>query len=254
MPEMLDFILYPLDEHDEEHIAVAEHVSAGRLPFDIMFRLAGIGFNQRDPEDDRCRLQWSLLKDLIEHANEWSMLRADSRAILEGPRPDMIVDICRQPGKPYSQLDPMYYRIGDLALGVREFRAERGKTVTELPPHSYHFSVQDYENRLCVGLARPLWRTIIQRTRPQWLKEPEKYYPDCTYSWMTRYELSPNTVRRRMIGATVISDAVIHDIYQEAVRTGVRNIGPHGQESLRRLLEDEHLELSHDARAVPVDS
>jgi hypothetical protein len=217
-------------------------IEEGTLPFDAAFRFAAIGDNQRDPENPRRRLSWNLLQDMVAHAGVPDTMRPETQILLYGERPKLIVDDNISGNRPaYRLLDPMYYHLGNLGHVIREDRADRGKTITEVPRH-WTDTPQEHEWNACVGLARPIWRVLISRTRPDIITHPKEFVrPTITMDQV--YYASERSARRRAIGQAVISDSVVLKIYQEAVTTGVKGIGPAGRRHLRTLLSDEHPEL-----------
>lgn len=249
MPDLLPFELYPETINDRDHQAVAAHVTAGLLPPDTLFRFASIGYAELDPRQRTSRLGWALLQDAIEHAEDWNRMRPHTRTLLEGPLPDAVISIWPN-YETYPLLDTMYYGLRDAARAIRDYRADTGQTITEIPPFSPYDDVAEAEARRCFALARPLWRTIIERIHPEWLDQPRLYWPP-TVSFNQVYYPSNRTAARRIVGAAVISDSVVLDIYNEAKKNGVKRIGPAGQETLRRLLLEEHLELSEDFAFTP---
>lgn len=220
-------------------------MEAGRLPFDALFRLASIGHCQPDllSDSDRPqRLSWVLMHDMVAHADTPETMRPDTQKLLWGDRPDAIIDWAQNANwRAYAQLDPMYYRMANLARVIKQRRAEQGKTVTEIPA-GWHTTPKELEKERCFGLARPIWRVIIQRTHPEWLDRPRDYYAP-TWSFNNVYEAGERTMRRRITDFSVLSDSVVLKMYTEAKETGVRGIGPVGRQSLRTLLSDEHPEL-----------
>lgn len=222
-----------------------ELIDQGKLPFDTLFRLTSIGRGIEDPEDTDVfpnALRWKLLTDMIDNAENPEVMRSDTRELLWGDVPDAVIDVSNYTNKKfYAQLNPMFYRLADMAIAVQQRRETEGQTVSEVPP-SVQMGTEDYEWRLCVGLARPIWRLIVQRTHPEWIQNPGDYYSP-TISFNEVYHAGDKTMRKRLIGDTVLSDTIVFETYQEATETGVVGIGPAGKESLRFLLMDEHPEL-----------
>ncbi len=222
-------------------------ISEDVLPFDALFRLSSVGHRVVDQECSRQypkTLEWNLLQDMITHANEPDSMRGDTRELLLGELPKAIIDPDSYRNREfYAQLDPMYYRLADLANAIKRRRADEGETLTEAPASSNR-SIERLERGRCLGLARPLWRVMVQRVRPEWLENPEDYYHPTLSFFNEVPQASERTMRSRVIARTVLSDTVVVDTYYEAVETGVVNIGPSGKESLRYLLVDEHPELN----------
>jgi hypothetical protein len=238
---ILPFYIY--DNGDRFIQDLAPHVEAGRLPYDVLFRLASIGYNQPDLLDDsRKSLRWVLLHDILENSDDPGAMRPDASALIGGNAPDAVVDWYQSENhKFYARLDPMYYRMGNLVRVIRRQREEAGKTITEVPEDWYHTPAQ-YERNRCKGLAQPIWRNIVQRLHPEWLTRSHEFHlPLIGYTHI--YSLGKRTEENQVLGRAVISDTAVYDFYQEAVKTGVVGIGPAGRESLRELLSDEHPEL-----------
>src|SRR5690606_21284717 len=99
--------------------------------------------------------------------------------------------------------------------------------------------------RACRGIGRRIWRPIIERTHPEWIEEYEKYTPSgCIGRGDVQWrEFGERRRLRMLVGAAVLRDDTLWDVYQESVTTGVRGIADGGNESLRRLLAEEHTEL-----------
>lgn len=226
--------------------SVESHIDAGRVPYDTLFRLASIGANQIDATGGReLRLIWVVLNDINEHADNPTSMRAETHALLFGEPPDAVIDQVQTQvnRESYKQLDQMYYRLADFATVIKERRALRGKTVTEVP-RRWDFTPDELETNWCYRLARPIWRTIIQKRHPEWLDRPEDYYTP-TISFNEVYYAGEKLMRRRLVGAAVLGDALVSSFYSEAREIGIRGVGPEGKETLRQLLEEEHPELHH---------
>jgi hypothetical protein len=193
-----------------------------------------------------------LTGDIARNWKHPEAMRKDTLRLLLGPRPDVIVDWnSRYNADQYPKLDTMYYRMDNLATAIRNKRADQGQTVTQLPPGAY-ISLQDFEFRRCLGLARPTWRAIVNRFRPDIMHNAREYYePIVTFNEV--YYPGERTMQRRVVGHTVLSDGLMLQAYEEAKSTGIKGVGAGSRESLRLMLTDEHPELlvGHE---LPADS
>lgn len=218
-------------------------IEAGRLPFDAFFRLESIGRGLPDLLDEDefpCSLKWNILQDMIVHAGNPTAMRADTQRLLWGEPPNAVVDPCSNNAF-YTSLEPMYYELADLASAIERRRQDEGETATDVPQY-WRESLKEFEWSRCLALARPLWRVMVNRIHPEWLRNPGDYY-HATISFDQIYGASERTMRRRLVGWTVLSDTVVFDIYKEALEVGVKGIAKSGKRSLRYLLADEHPEL-----------
>lgn len=222
--------------------AIGELIDEEKLPFDTFFRLASFGTRQVTTSDDKKTMQWMAMQDMLANHDRPEEMGQITQELLFDERPDAVMDWIggRENRSFYRQLDPMFYRIGDLASVVRQRRANQGKTIADKPYDSWN---KEAEWGTCVGLARPVWRTLVQRLRPEWLKNPTDYCPP-TFFMTQVYYPGERTARRRVIGSTILSDTVVLDLYKEATETGVKGIGLVGRQDLRTLLSDEHPELN----------
>lgn len=233
--------MFSLPMYDE---VIDKAVRTDKLPFDTWFRLRTVGAYQPDWMQSDASLSRNIGEDIAKNIDDPSEMRPDSHRLLWGEIPDAVVDVDHYTNRfAYPKLETMYYRLPNLARIIKRQRSEAGQTIAEVPERWY-VTPEEYENSRCFGLARPIWRTIIQRIHPEWLKNPEYYWSRTQYTIHgSYYELGDHSLRRRVIDAAVISDEVVYDIYDESVRTGVKGIGPKGRESLRDLLAEEHPEL-----------
>jgi hypothetical protein len=93
---------------------------------------------------------------------------------------------------------------------------------------------------------------MLHRVRPSWLENSEAFY-EPTYTFgIVRY-LKPRSQQAQIVTRAIFRDEVVLGIYEEAGRSAVKGIAKGGVETLRRLLEDEHLELSREAHFEPAD-
>jgi|GEM_PF-3029187 len=234
---------FGVEWHEE---AIDAHIAAGSLPWDTYFRVRVVGTQEVDPLDpaERRRLLFSIAEDLAKHGATPELLRPDTHKLIYGDLPNAVLDFeqSHSSRKAYAKLEPMFYRLADLIRTIKQQRAFNGQTITECMPDSY-LTPEELERSRCRSLARPLWKIIVERTHPEWLRRNDVYCQSGFFSFDRSYEWSESTRRRKIIGAAVISDEVVYDIYDESVRTGVKGIGPKGRGSLRELLCDEHPEL-----------
>ena len=230
--------------HDEAQQLMAR----GVLPFDALFRLASIGVCEVDPDAIDAPWQKSknllrnLFTDMVENADSSDSMRANTQSLLFGERPPVIIDPYTSSNYgAYSKLEPMYYRMADLAHAIQEKREQQGKTVTESLDDSY-FDPARLEWRTCVGLARPTWRAIAKRMMPQIFERPNDFYaPQISFNQV--YSVSKRTAIRRLVASAVVCDTNVFRIYQEARETGVKGLGTGARESLRIMLAEVHPEL-----------
>ena len=226
--ELTLFSLYPYGNTDFEE-QIEDHINAGNLPEDVLFRLAAIGTNQVDSEGNR--LSWVTLKDLIDHAHDHELLRDDSAALLTSAPPNAIIDwyinVNQHVRRTY---DDMYYSVGNLTRVIRE---------------NNFMDIDDVDERIRIsrGVAKGLWRSIVARHHPEWLADPDTYFAP-RISFGTVYDgVTERTKKSRIIGCAVLSDPLLLNTYTEAKTVGIRGIAEKGIESLRLLLSDEHPEL-----------
>lgn len=233
--------LFSIQAHED---AIEAGIIAGHLPQDTYFRLRAIGQCQTDWKDGRNRLAFNIAEDIAKNTQHPDQMRSDTQTLLWGERPDAVIDWEQTLHKDaYSTLDVMYYRMANLARVIKRQRQEENRTIKEVPD-DWYISPERFEQKRCFGLARPIWRVIVQRIHPEWLAQPDSYCQRTVYGiWGSRNELSDQTMRRYIVGAAVISDEVVLNIYDESKRIGVKGIGPKGREALRELLSDEHPEL-----------
>ncbi|CAN5154398.1 hypothetical protein BH09PAT3_BH09PAT3_6670 [soil metagenome] len=233
--------MFGLPKHDE---VIEAAIATDQLPFDTWLRLRAVGDYVPDWQGEERLLSHGIAKDIAEHVSAPEDMRPDTKRLLWGDRPDGVIDWEQSTNRQaYTTLDVMYYRMANLARVIKQQRKLDGATVTEVPD-KWYVTPDEFENTRCFGLARPLWRIIVQRTHPEWLERPAQYCSSTTFTmWSGARELSEGTMKRRIIGAAVFSDEVVYDIYEEATRTGVKGIAAKGRESLRNLLADEHPEL-----------
>jgi hypothetical protein len=240
----LPFYLYNYD-HWGAAGEVHELIEAGCLPPDTFFRLAYVG-QQTDPTYERGSksLNYTLMLDMVQNVNRRRSMRPETRQLLEGDLPNAVVDVNSNYNYPsYAMLEPMYYRMADLASAIQRRRETCGQTIPEAPFDRRLHTVQD-ERARCLGIARPLWRLIVKRFHPEWLENPSQYYPARYIGpFAVVYSIGENRMRRGIVSHAVISDPLVMSIYQEATETGVKGIGRVGKEDLRLLLSDEHPEL-----------
>lgn len=139
-------------------------IEEGKLPIDALFKVASLGCNQIDPliPDRRFLLSFSLVSDMVANYADPEGMRPDTRTLLDRPRAQALVDPNSNWNRlAYRELDPMYYRLADLATEIKLRREEQGKTMTKVPRRWWQ-SVERYEWTQCVGLARPVWRIIVK--------------------------------------------------------------------------------------------
>jgi hypothetical protein len=232
------------DFYPENISGIHEQVRSGNVPFDSLFRIAAIGCEEIDPQDEQRYLQWSMVKDIIASDGEKTMLREDTGNILYGEMSDIVVDsFMRHNRQGYSELETMYYTLGDMAQAVKHSREERGVAVYNPMLDSPHFSEQERIWKTCVGDARKLWRTLVRRLGPDIINHPERYCDPCTYNGDSVHRLGQKSMVRRNISNSAISDTAVLRVYEESVDTGVKGIARVGQDILRILLAEEHPEL-----------
>lgn len=244
----LPFHLYDYDGWPPAR-ELEELIEDGTLPHDTFFRLAGVPNRLTDPLDESdypSLLTANLIHDMLANYDNPDAMRADTRNVLWGELPDALVDpnLFRGNEDVYKQVDPLYYTMTDLAQIIKEKREEASRSIPEMGFEKRSQTVQDEWSR-CVGIARPIWRTIVQRKHPEWLEDPSPYYPSSYIGhFCVVYEIGPKRMKRGVVTCAVLSDPLVHDVYEEVVATKVKGgIGKGGQESLRRLLMDEHPEL-----------
>lgn len=236
--EILPFNLFNFYDKDSPIPEVHARIRQGTLPFDCLFRLSAIGCRQVDPDNTRKLLRWNILLDMVNNADNEDRLNPVTQAIIFGQRPDAIIDNWQSGNRPaYTMLDPMYYCMGNLTRSIRELRVERGTSLDSLPSH-----MDSPESQRCRSLSRALWRVIVKKIHPEWLTNPRDYCPP-TISFNNIYYPGDRLMLRRNVARAVISDPTLLGIYTEVLEIGVKGIGPSGQESLSRLLSDEHPEL-----------
>lgn len=222
-------------------------IESGKLPFDTLFRLASIG----RVVDDATRstyLNFTMMLEMIECDGKLDLMRESTRRLLTDELPDAIVDINSGHNHPfYSLLDPVYYRMMDLARTIHFRRVAQGKNI---PDESYKIGTglkvpQDEWSR-CRALASPIWKLMVNRFHPEWLENPDIYYPNGYIGgWgsSTYYEYGIKKEQRGIVSHAVFSDPLVRSFYEEICQIGVDGIGPVGREDLRLLLKDEHPEL-----------
>lgn len=229
----------------DEHEQVEALIEAGELPFETFFRLKAIPSGMSDPfsqEDYPHRLVYAILKDLAAYDGDPEAMRPDTQKLIWGEMPKGIVDWDQTYNyKAYAQLDPMYYRMANMARIIKERRAEQGKTVREVP-RGWWLTPEEQEERYCFGLTRPIWRRLVERAIPDCIENPRPYYRQ-TWAFTQAYEAGARTMQRRNVAHAVICDSVVLEFYNEALATGVKGVGPAGRQTLRTLLADEHPEL-----------
>lgn len=224
---------------------VNELIEDGKLPFDTFFRLASVGYMaDHATGDSSTYLNYNLMLDMVRHIDAPDSMRAETQEILYGELPNAIVDVNSRSNYPaYTRLDPLYYRMRDLVRAVKQRRLETGQT---LPDDSFdgrlHVRDQDEWSR-CKGIARPLWKLMVKRFHPKWLETPSDYFRSYHISFNTVYYIGKAAMRYGVVSHAVFSDPLVLSIYNEAITTGVRGIGPKGKEDLRLLLSEEHPEL-----------
>ena len=228
---------------------ITELIESGELPFDTMFRLAAVGCRELDPQDDSKLLQWAMIRDITENGTDLASLREDTVQVLYGELPDLAVDM-RWPEnrKGYPELDQMYYTLGNMARHINEHRKERGITIHN-PMITSYYSDEERVWKTSVGSARPLWRTLVKRIRPEVVDEPQRFFVP-TISFNHVYSAGERYMVRTNVINSVISDSALLEIYQESVDIGVRGVGPFGREVMRLMLLDEHPEL-HEGHESP---
>lgn len=236
-----------LDEY--EHFGVAGHVNqlieAGQLPPDTFFRLASTGYKVDHDRNPNRHLSYALMCDMVDHAEKPDTMRTDTQELLWGDLPDAIVDVnSRINYRSYPMLDPMYYRMMDLVSAVHQRRVAAGQALADEPfNRRLHVRLQDERSR-CLGIARPLWRLMVNRFHPEWLETPKEHFPStCIGDISTVYFLGERTMRHGIVSHAVLSDPLVMQVYEEATSTGVKGIGKVGKEDLRLLLSEEHPEL-----------
>lgn len=246
-PVGLPFDLYDYDQyHSGIEGKVNELIEAGRLPFDTFFRLASVGYKAEDTDEGySIYLNYILMHDMVEHADAPDLMRPETQEVLYDELPDAIVDVNSSTNyRSYAKLEPMYYRRIDLARAIQRRRLDTGQALPEAPyDRRLHVVHQDEWSR-CRRIAWPIWRLMVQRFHPEWLETPEDYYPSAYIGmFAVVYSISEPRMKRGIVSHAVFSDPLVLSIYEEAVATGVRGIGPLGKEDLRLLLLDEHPEL-----------
>lgn len=239
-----DFLVHHYYDDSEIILRLQAHINAGLLPFDTLMRIATIPSEQIDEDSThRYRLTWVLMQDIADNAETPDQMSDDSRMLLTKELPSAFVDSNAKYNEgAYTQLDMMYYRMGHLAQVIRSRRKDEGKQ-TEVTPNMQEYMREEYEWHHCIGLARPLWRALVARAMPSVLENPGLYFPS-SYMGLDRiYHLGKRKVARMALSSTVLRDDAVMKLYNEAVQTGVRGVGPKGREDLRTLLSDEHPEL-----------
>ncbi len=195
------------------------------------------------------------MEDMARNIDRPNRMRPVTREILWGELPDAIVDINSRVNYPsYPKFEPMYYRMADLASAIHRRRTATGQSLPDMPyERSLYTPYQDEQSR-CRGIARPLWRLLVQRSHPEWLENPKEYYPSSYIgTFCVVYAISESRQRRGIVSHAVLSDELVMSTYQEATSTGVRGIGPLGREDLRLLLSDEHPELLEGKEAIGIE-
>lgn len=225
---------------------VSTLIEAGHLPPDALFRLTSVGQRTSDdPEHPHHFLNWVMMLDMVDHARQPDKMQPYTRDVLYGKLPDAVVDVNSRVNHPaYAMMEPMYYRMADLVRTVRQRREANGQALPDKPYDRRLHTVQDELSR-CKAIARPIWRLIVQRTHPEWLENPGDYFPSSYIgTFCVVYDISEPRQRRGIVTHAILSDPLVHAVYQEAETTGVKGIGPVGREDLRLLLLDEHPELA----------
>lgn len=251
--EGLDFVLYDYSPTFNYVGKANELIEAGVLPYDTMFRLLVAGQKADHIQGNTHEfLNYALIRDMVLHSRYPEQMRPETQELLWGELPDAVVDInSRVNNQSYSELEVVYYRLADLARAVKQRRLASGLSLAEEPyDRRLHTRTQEEWAR-CRGIARPIWRLIVQRFHPEWLQHPSDYFCRTFISFNTVYEIGEPRMRRGIVSHALISDPLVMSIYQEAITTGVRGIGRMGKEDLRVLLSDEHPELTegHETRA-----
>lgn len=222
------FLIYP-DGWTGPDGALEKLIGEGKLPPTILFKLASFGCTESDPVTGK-RLVHVTIKDLVTNAESPELMTAKTRELLFGPMPDAIIDW--EMGSNidvYRSFDDMYYRVYDLQTVIVEQATAAGNTSEGLRERSR-------------AAAKGIWRAIVTRHHPEWLKDPGPYYVPTVFH-LNVYEAKPPTMRRRIIGQAVLSDPLVYATYVEATKVGVKGIGTKGKASLRALLSEEHPEL-----------
>jgi len=242
---------YQFEFHDytnDDLLELHEHIRAGNIPFDTLFRLGAVGCREIDPQNTRRLLQWQILQDIKNNGGDKEALRDDTQELIYGDLPDLVIDPWRRINRDgYSQLEVQFYTIGDMARAVHEDRQDRGVSIIN-PLIKKYYDESEAEWKTSIGDARKIWRVLVKRIKPEIIEYPERYCPP-TLSFEQVYELSERTMIRRNIANAVISDPAVLRIYEESTRIGVNGIARLGQEALRRLLVEEHPEL-HEGYVV----
>lgn len=231
---------------------VNQLIDEGQLPSDTMFRLMAVG---REATSSGRLLNYILMQDMVKHVDSPDKMKDRTQEVLYGKLPDAVVDInMRINYKEYPKLDVLYYSIFDLARSIRHRREATGQAIPQQPYDRRLHTQQDERNR-CLGLAKPLWRTIVNRFHPEWIANPHSQYPSGFVSFMTYYEIGEKLMQRGIVFNAVISDALVKSIYDESVETGVKGIGPVGREDLRLMLLEQHPDLAkgHELPADPAE-
>lgn len=232
---------------------VNELIESGALPYDTFFRLTSVGQKaDQEPGNTREFMNYGLMRDMVDHIDDPDKMRPETRELLWGELPDAVVDInSRTNYWFYSGLDPIYYRMVDLAEVVKQRRQATGQTLPDEPYNGRLHTRTQEEWARCCGIARPIWRLIVKRFHPEWLENPGDYfYSAYIGTFATVYTIGEPRMRRGIVNHAVISDALVKTIYEEAASIGVRGIGRVGKEDLRVLLAEEHPELT-EGHEVP---
>ena len=226
-------------------------ISDGKIPSDILFRLLSIGEYQPDPKspkDWRQPLYLTALHDAIDHADNPSEAHPLTQNIVWGELPNVVVDLGRnsiEHPESFEELSEVYWSMEQLAKVIQMRRQEEGKTITVEPRNSY-YTADELEENKSYGLARPMWRTFINRLNPDVTKHPEWFYPSGFISFNNIYSLSLRTRARRALGRSLISNMALRGFYDEINAIGMKGIGPTGKKDLAVLLAPMHEDILFD--------
>ena len=233
--------------HGDEELSnptIASLVAEGKLPADLLARLATIGEWEPDPEypNDKRSLYLNTLADAVLNANDPQNARPDTQELVWGNTPNTIVDIGWNDSEIYRQLPTLYWGKSQLARAIKQRRAAEGVTIKHAPRNSW-YEPWELESRRCSGLAQPLWRVLTGRLNPNILEHPEWFYPRTTISFNVVYELGQRTVQRHAIANTHISNDALVSLYGEIEKTGIKGVGPVGKLDLAAMLAQENEDI-----------
>jgi hypothetical protein len=221
------------------YLGVEQKIKDGILPKDTFLRLASIGHLQED--EDGAILMRRMLAEIDAPADDRA-LSEDTRELIFGKLPTALLDWNESDFDDYLRSQAhMYYRKGHLVDIIEERRKREGKTISE--------PIRDRrlrnEKSVCRGLAHNVWRALVREARPEWLDERnlEAYYQPAIRTNSVVFELDAQLMRRRIVNAAVLSDVILHGLYDRAKSTGIRGIGRVAIVDMGSLLTEEHPEL-----------